>query len=95
MIKVLFNDILYIEGLKDYIRIITTGKTIVTKHLLASLEEMLPPDDFIRIHKSYIIAINKIDSYNADSVEIAKHELPIGRMFKHDVSKVLNASSAT
>ena len=75
MIKVLFNDILYIEGLKDYIRIITTGRAIVTKHLLASLEEMLPPDDFIRIHKSYIIAINKIDSYNADSVEIAKHEL--------------------
>ena len=95
MIKVLFNDILYIEGLKDYIRIITTGRAIVTKHLLASLEEMLPPDDFIRIHKSYIIAINKIDSYNADTVEIAKHELPIGRMFKHDVSRVLNASSAT
>jgi DNA-binding LytR/AlgR family response regulator len=94
MIKVLFNDILYIEGLKDYIRITTTSRAIVTKHLLASLEEMLPPDDFIRIHKSYIIAINKIDSYNADSVEIAKHELPIGRMFKHDVSRVLNASSA-
>ena len=72
MIKVLFNDILYIEGLKDYIRIITTGRAIVTKYLLASLEEMLPPDDFMRIHKSYIIAINKIDSYNADSCRDCK-----------------------
>jgi DNA-binding LytR/AlgR family response regulator len=46
MVKVLFNDILYIEGLRDYIRIFTTSKTIVTKHLLAALEEMLPSDAF-------------------------------------------------
>ena len=52
-------------------------------------------DEFLRIHRSYIVAINKIDSYNADSIEIAKHELPIGRLFKHDVNRMLNASSAT
>ena len=95
MVKVLLNDILFIEGLKDYVKIFTAGKAIVTKHVLSTLEGMLPSDEFLRIHRSYIIAINKIDSYNADSIEIAKHELPIGRLFKHDVNRVLNASSAT
>jgi len=93
MVKVLFNDILYIEGLRDYIRIYTTTKTIVTKHQLASLQEMLPADAFLRIHRSYIISVSKIDSYDADIIEIAKKELPIGRLFKHDVNKLLKASS--
>lgn len=93
MIKVLFNDILYIEGLRDYIRIFTTTKTIITKHLLASLEEMLPSDAFLRIHRSYIVSISKIDSFNSDTIEIGKKELPIGRLFKHDVNKLLNAST--
>ncbi|MDB5222504.1 MAG: response regulator of the LytR/AlgR family [Chitinophagaceae bacterium] len=93
MMKVLFNDILYIEGLRDYVKIFTATKTIVTKHLLSSLEEMLPADAFLRIHRSYIISISKIDSYNTDTIEIAKKELPVGRLFKHDVSKLLNAST--
>jgi DNA-binding LytR/AlgR family response regulator len=93
MVKVLFNDILYIEGLRDYIKIFTSTKTIITKHLLASLQEMLPADTFLRIHRSYIVSINKIDSYNADSIEVAKKELPVGRLYKHDVNKLLNSSS--
>ena len=95
MVKVFFRHILFIEGLKDYIKIVTDSKTIVTKYVLSTLEEILPANDFLRIHKSYIIAINKIDSYNADTIQIAKHELPIGRLYKFDVSRVLNASSAT
>jgi len=93
MVKVLFNEILYVEGLRDYIKIITNTKVIVTKHLLASLQEMLPADGFLRIHRSYIVSINKIDSYNTDTIEIAKKELPIGRLFKNDVNKLLSASS--
>ena len=93
MVKVLFNDILYIEGLRDYVRLFTNSKVIVTKHLLSSLEEMLPSDGFLRIHRSYIVSISKIDSFNSDTIEISKKELPIGRLFKHDVSKLLNASS--
>ncbi len=95
MVKVLLNDILFIEGMKDYVKIFTISKTIVTKHVLSTLEKMLPADEFLRIHRSFIVAINKIESYNADTLQIAKHELPIGRLFKHDVSRVLNASSAT
>jgi DNA-binding LytR/AlgR family response regulator len=90
MIKVLLSDILFIEGMKDYVKIFTPSKTIITKHLLSTLTEMLPKDNFIRIHRSYIIAINKIDSFNADSIEIDKKQLPIGRLYKHDVVRILN-----
>jgi DNA-binding LytR/AlgR family response regulator len=93
MIKVLLNDILYIEGLSDYVKIITKTKTIVTKQLISALEETLPKDNFIRIHRSFIIAINKIDSYNADSIQIGNKELPISRLFKQNVNKLLNISS--
>jgi DNA-binding LytR/AlgR family response regulator len=93
MVKVLFDEILYIEGLRDYVRLFTTTKTLVTKHLLASLQEMLPADAFLRIHRSYIVSINKIDSYDSDLLEIRKKELPIGRLYKHDVSRLLGASS--
>jgi DNA-binding LytR/AlgR family response regulator len=95
MVKVLFDDILYIEGLNDYIKIITTTKTIITKHLLVSLEQMLPHNDFVRIHKSFIIAITKIDSFNADSVTIGKKEIPVGRLFKFHLNKILNTSAAS
>lgn len=95
MVKVLFSDILYIEGLDDYIRIITVNKTIVTKHLLASLEEMLPANEFIRIHKSFIIAINKIESFSTDSVEIGKKEIPVGRLFKLSLNNILKSTSAS
>ena len=93
MIKVFLEDILYVESLKDYIKVITTQKTIISKQSIASLVEMLPKDTFVRVHRSYIIAINKIDSYNTDSIGIAHTEIPIGRLFRHDVNRVLNISS--
>ena len=95
MVKVFFRDILFIEALKDYIKIVTDSKTIITKYVLSTLEEMLPTSEFLRIHKSYIVAINKIESFNADTIHVSKHELPIGRLYKYDVTRVLNASSAT
>lgn len=93
MVKVFLDDILFIESLKDYIKVVTRHKMIVSKQSISSLEEMLPKDSFVRIHRSYIISIGKIDSYNTDTIEIGNKELPIGRLFKHDVNKLLNASS--
>ena len=54
---------------------------------------ILPKDEFIRVHRSYIIAIDKINSYHTDTIEIGKKEIPIGRLFKHDVSRIINISS--
>jgi DNA-binding LytR/AlgR family response regulator len=93
MVKIFFHDILFIEALKDYIKIVTRGKTIVTKYVLTTLAELLPPDEFLRIHKSYIVAINKIESFNADTIQVASHELSIGRLYKNEVIRLLNASS--
>ena len=93
MVKVFLNDILYIEGFSDYIKIITTTKTIITKHLISSLEETLPRENFIRIHRSFIISINKIDSYHADMIHIRNKDLPIGRLFKQNVNRLLQSKS--
>ena len=93
MVKVFLEDILFIESLKDYIKVVTTQKVIISKQSIASLVEMLPKDAFVRVHRSYIIAINKIDSYNTDAIEIGKTEIPIGRLFRHDVTRKLNISS--
>jgi Response regulator of the LytR/AlgR family len=89
MVKILFDEILFIESLKDYIKIVTLNKTIVCRQSISSLEHMLPKDAFLRIHRSYIVAINRIDSFNGETIDIAKNELPIGRLFKHDVNSQL------
>ncbi|MDQ6755657.1 MAG: response regulator transcription factor [Bacteroidota bacterium] len=89
MIKVALDDILYIESIKDYIKVITSTGNIITKQSISSVEEMLPKEIFIRIHRSYIISMNKIESYNHELVWIAKHELPISRMYRHEVESIL------
>ena len=90
MVKILFNDILFIESLKDYIKIVTINKTIITRQSISSLEEMLPKNDFLRIHRSFIVALNRVDAFCGDTVFVAKNELPIGRLFKHEANKQLN-----
>jgi DNA-binding LytR/AlgR family response regulator len=89
MVKVPLHDILFIESLKDYIKVITLNNTIITKQPISATEEMLPEEMFLRIHRSYIVSINKIDSYSHELVWIAHHELPISRMYRHEVERVL------
>jgi DNA-binding LytR/AlgR family response regulator len=89
MIKVALSDILYIESIKDYIKVVTVTNTVITKQSISSVEEMLPAEMFVRIHRSYIVALNKIESYNNELVWIAKQELPISRMYRHEVGKTL------
>lgn len=90
MVKVFIHDILYVESLKDYVKIITTAaKPLIVKQSISSLEEMLPDTDFLRIHRSFIIAIDKITAYTPSYVDIASHKLPIGRLYHKDVGQVL------
>ena len=91
MVKVLLQDIVYIESLKDYIRVRTTEKEIITWQRISSLEEKLPDNKFLRIHRSYIIAIDRITAFNHTSIELGSLELPIGRQFKPSVLKALGA----
>jgi DNA-binding LytR/AlgR family response regulator len=87
-IKINFDDLLFIESLKNYIKVVTKDKTIVTKYSISILEENLP-STFIRIHRSFIIAKNKIDSFNHEFVQIGKYELPVSRSYRHEVEKIL------
>jgi DNA-binding LytR/AlgR family response regulator len=89
VLKIALNDILYIESLKDYIKVVTTSKTIITKQSISSLEEMLPKDSFSRIHRSYIVSLSKIESYTSELIEIAKQELPVSRMYRHELARIL------
>lgn len=90
-IKVNVNDILWIESLRDYVKVVTKDHTYITRQKISILEEMLPENKFVRIHRSFMVALNKIDSFYSYSIEIAGHELPIGRNYKQDAQKKLKA----
>ncbi len=90
-IKVNVKDILWIESLRDYVKVVVKDNVYITKQKISLLEEMLPEKDFIRIHRSFIVATGKISSFYSGSIEIDNHELPIGRNYKQDVQKKLKA----
>jgi len=93
MVKVSLNDVLFFESNKDYVKVVTSCKTVITKQHLSFFEDKLSSKDFLRIHRSFIIAINKIDAYSHSSIEIGKSELPIGRLYKDSVFEVLSKIS--
>jgi DNA-binding LytR/AlgR family response regulator len=82
LVKVNWGDILYIEGLKDYVTIHTRDQKIVTLQRLKVLETQLPADKFIRIHNSYIVALNAIDVIYKNEVQVGKALLPISDSYK-------------
>jgi DNA-binding LytR/AlgR family response regulator len=90
MVKINFNDVLYIEGLKDYVKIFCGPKPIFSHQNLKSIESKLPPGQFIRIHKSYIISIRKIESVQKGSIRIGGQEIPVGDMYRDQFFKLIN-----
>jgi len=93
MVKVMLKDILFIESLKNYVKVKTISKDIITYKTISSLEEKLPSNKFIRVHRSYIVAVDKIDAFSTSQLEIGKHLIPLGRNFKADVLKFLNCDT--
>jgi len=90
MVKVLLNDILYIESMKDYIKVVTTTGTIITKQSISSVETMLPETLFLRTHRSFIVSISKIKSFTNELIDIDKAEIPIGKLYRNGVMKYLS-----
>src|SRR5262245_6034183 len=80
-VKILLKDILFIESLKDYIKIHTIDKTIITQVPISTIEQRLP-DNFLRVHRSFIVAKDKITAYTQHDLEIGKLQIPIGRNYK-------------
>ena len=88
-VKIYLDDILYIESLREYIRIVTTNKTIQTKLQLSQIEALLPKSHFIRIHRSFIVAKNKIEAFSSTEVEINNKQISIGRSYKELVQSII------
>ena len=88
--KVMLSDILFIESIKDYLTIHTKARNITARHTITSFEERLPETDFIRIHRSFVVSMNQITGFTANTIEIGDKELPIGRNYRQSVFKALN-----
>jgi DNA-binding LytR/AlgR family response regulator len=88
-VKVFLDEILYIESLREYVRITTREKNILTKFQLSAIEEMLSKNNFIRVHRSFIVAKDKISAFTATDVEINNKQIPIGRSYKELVIGLL------
>ena len=87
--KIDITKIQYIESLKDYVKIVCTDQSIVSHDSLSNLEAYLSEHGFIRIHRSFLVAIGKIKSFDAESVFLENNELPISRTFKKSVLAIL------
>ena len=89
--KIRFEEILFIEALENYIGIYTAGKKIITHSTLKALQEKLPPQRFIQPHKSYIVAIDKINSIEGNVLHIQQYQVPISKYLKEEVlEKIVN-----
>lgn len=90
MVKVYLKDIIYIESLRDYVRVKTTTGQIITYNKISYLEQKLPENKFIRVHRSFIIALEKVSTFTPATVRINDFSIPIGRNYKNTTMKALN-----
>ena len=91
LVKIILSDILYFESDRDYVKVFTLSQgIIITKQSITSVENMLPGNLFVRSHRSFIIAVNRIRSFTNELVEIENAEIPIGKLYRNGVMKVLS-----
>lgn len=87
--KIYISEIVYVESIKDYLTIHTITGEIVAKHTITAFEGLLPAEEFVRIHRSFIVALKKIKGFNAHCVDIGGKELPIGQIYQAGVFEKL------
>ena len=88
----MLHDIRFIESMKDYVKIFTGKETIITKQSLNSVEVMLPENQFIRTHRSFIVSLSKIKAYTHELLQVDNTEIPIGKLYRNEVLKMLSNS---
>ena len=91
--RIRFSDIIYIEGMKDYLKIHSTQHVIVTHQTMIDMENILPGSNFIRIHKSYIVSITHIKAVFGNSVDMGQTQLPIGLNYKERIMRFVTGKS--
>lgn len=90
--KITYKDILFIEGMKDYLRIHTADKRIMTLMSFVKMEQIMPSDLFVRVHKSYIVSLEKIQSIERNHIRINEHHIPIGESYRKSFWKMLQSN---
>lgn len=93
MLKISFSDIIYMESLSDYVKIHTTSSTVITREKISTIESRLPAHDFIRVHRSFIVAIPAIHSYTAEYVEIHQEAISISRSYREAFMKAMEGGA--
>ncbi|WP_375240954.1 LytR/AlgR family response regulator transcription factor [Polaribacter sp.] len=93
MLKINFDELLYVESLSDYIKLHLKDKVITTRETISNIETKLPAKNFLRIHRSFIVNLKKATSYTNEFVEIGKNAIPISRTYKENVLKKLTEIS--
>jgi DNA-binding LytR/AlgR family response regulator len=94
MERISFSDILYIEGKGAYMRIVTKASKTMTLQNFQHMESQLPSDNFIRVHKSFIVAMNKIESIERNRIKIGEERIPIGLSYRENFMKTLNINTS-
>lgn len=90
ILKINFSDILYIEGLKDYVKIYCGARPIITNQSMKYFESKLPADTFVRVHRSYIVSLDKITSISKNQVNIGEKHIPISGSFKDAFFRIID-----
>jgi len=90
--KIYLDDILYFESEGDYVKVVTSKKSLLTKNKISLFEEKLPADRFTRVHRSFIVNNQSITSVTSSGVEIEKKEIPVSQTYKNQLMKALNLS---
>lgn len=95
LVRIDFNELVYIEGLKDYVKIFLTSATrpVITRMSMKSLEEKLPGDQFVRVHKSYIVSLKKIESIRKGRITMLKAQIPISEHYKENLDRFIDPQS--
>ena len=91
--KIMINDILYIEGMRDYLRIHTSTKKIMTLQSFNELEQLIPAQVVCRVHKSYMVAVNKIESIERSRIKIADQMIPVSETYKEAFLQLINSKA--
>jgi len=92
MQKVLVNEILYVESRRDYVKVfLSTGKSFLAKQSISSMINLLSEQSFLRVHRSFLVSVDKITGYNNNDIQLGSLEIPIGKLYKQQVMEAINS----
>ena len=92
MKKIFVNDIEYIESWKDYVKVfLSTGKSFLAKQSISSMINLLSEQSFLRVHRSFLVSVDKITGYNNNDIQLGSLEIPIGKLYKQQVMEAINS----